>query len=389
MNDHRDDSDTDSAMSVTPLQIEHAQSPGVVQFIGVISANPQLRHTSVPREHQSNPLVRNQFFYTVPEQLLQSVCRPQVGESFKTDDNLLEMELALSRISDDHGTQVGFWNNMPIVCNLMHSTPIRREDLERIGHLNDKQIRDTLRAANERLASFSEICCGYAGWLMTNEDFLTELEGLTARFGQQMHHWGTAMVGIPVPSNHPANMLNPSDEEGWPEYSSAILDFCVRWRLQGLAGPRIPIPMRPMMSGQFPLSIVEQLMRAGGVFNWPDTFPLYARDELRDMLADALRSSGTAEHLLGWRSIIDAQNKAKNQIQGFERRFRLKHFWRLLRERHPDVFPGRLNRIESAFAEYFGVDDSTIRLDRTKLRKSLGRDWDRPGDTDSRVDDAM
>ena len=127
------------------------------------------------------------------------------------------------------------------------------------------------------------------------------------------------------------------------------------------------------MSGQFPLSIVGQLMRAGGVFNWPDTFPLYARDELRDLLASALQTSEHPEHLEEWRSIIDPKNKAKNQIATFERHFRLQHFWLLLRERHPT----RLNQVDCAFAEYLGVDVSTIQLDRTKIRRSLGSDWDR------------
>lgn len=268
----------------------------------------------------------------------------------------------------------------------MHSTPVRREDLEQFDHLDDQQIDEILRAANERLASFSEITCGYAGWLMTNPQFLAELDELLVRFRPQMQRWGTALVGLPIPSTQPAGPFNPTAEDGWEEYDSGVLEFCVRWRLQGLAGPRIPVPMRPIMSGQFPLSIVQQLMRAGGVFNWPDTFPLYARDELRDLLASALLSSKSTEHLEGWRSIIDSKNKAKNQITTFERHFRLQHFWRLLRERHPARFKGRLNQVEYAFAEYLGVDVTTIQLDRTKIRKSLGSDWDQRGEFQSQED---
>ena len=174
----------------------------------------------------------------------------------------------------------------------------------------------------------------------------------------------------------PAGPFNPTAEEGWSEYESTVLEFCIRWRLQGMAGPRIPVPMRPMMSGQFPLSIVEQLMRSGGVFNWPDTFPVYARDELRDMLADALRPSDSTEHLQGWQRIIAPDNKAKNQIQAYERRFRFQHFWRLLRERHPGCFHRRLNRIEEVFAEYLGESLDTVHKDRMMLNRNLGNDWD-------------
>ena len=356
---------------------QHGPPPNV-QLKGVISADTRLQHTNVPDAHRSHPLVKDRFFYTIPEQLLQMVCLPQVGESvFEVDDELLQMELDLSQISGDHGSRVGFWNDLAIECNLMHSTPVRREDLEHLDHLDDQNIEKVLLAINERLASFSEIACGYAGWLMTNPLFLEELDQLLVQFGPQMQRWGTKMVGLPIPSTHPVGLFNPTGEDGWAEYDSAVLKFCVRWRLQGLAGPRIPIPMRPMMSGQFPLSIVEQLMRAGGVFNWPDTFPLYARDELRDLLASALQTSEHPEHLEEWRSIIDPKNKAKNQIATFERHFRLQHFWLLLRERHPTRFKARLNQVDCAFAEYLGVDVSTIQLDRTKIRKSLGRDWDR------------
>jgi hypothetical protein len=367
------------AFTIKPVEAAQHGPPTNVRFLGVLAMDPRLQHTSVPLIHRNHPLVKDHFFYTIPKQLLQSTCRPQVGESFEVDA-LLQLELELSQISGDHGSRVGFWNELPIVCNLMHSTPIRQEDLEKLGNLDKQKIKEILRAANERLASFSDIACGYAGWLMTNPQFLSELDQLLAPFGQQMQRWGTAMVGLPIPSSQPAGLFNPTGEEGWAEYDSAVLDFCVRWRLQGLAGSRIPIPIRPMMSGQFPLSIVKQLMRAGGVFNWPDTFPLYARDELRDLLASALLSSESVEHLKEWRSITDSKNKAKNQIATFKRFFRLQHFWRLLRERHPARFKGRLHRIEYAFADYLKVDVSTIQLDRTKIGKSLGKNWDQRGE---------
>jgi hypothetical protein len=362
-----------------PEAVQH-KLPEDVRFVGVVGHDPRFQVTNVPVDYQSHLLVKNRFFYTIPTQLLELVCQRQTGESFDVDIELLKMEFELSRISGDHGTRVGFWINAPITCNLMHATPLRREDLELFGKLREEQISEIIRAANERLLSFAEISCGYAGWLMTNRDFQSELDGLVSRYDDQMHRWGTALVGIPVPSFIPAGNLNPTDEEGWKDYDSGILEFCIRWRLQGLAGPRIPIPMRPMMSGQFPLSVVPQLMRAGGVFNWPDTFPLFARDELRDLLASALqpRPSQSTEHLDGWRSIVAASNRAKNQIPALERRFRLQHFWRLLRERHPLAFPGRLARIEEAFAEYFGMDNSTIKLDRRTITKSLGADWDQP-----------
>ena len=378
MDDHKEDQDASPGFRIQPVTFAQHGPPSKIHFINVLSADPRFNHTSVPAECQNHSLIRDRFFYTIPEKILQAVCKPQSDETFDTDEALLKMEGDLSQISGDHGARVGFWNNMPIECNLMRVTSLRREDLAQSGDLSEQQVSENLQTANERLLSFSEITCGYAGWLMTNLAFLSELDALLADFGQQMHRWGTARVGLPIPSTQPSGLFNPTAEQGWKEYDTAVLEFCVRWRLQGLAGPRIPVPMRPMMGGQFPLAIVEQLMRAGGLFNWPDTFPVFARDELREMLTDALQRTESSEHLTGWHHIIGSSNKAKRQIGKFERRFRLQHFWRLLRERHAEVFNRRLNRIERAFAEYLGDKESTIRLDRTEIANALGKNWDRP-----------
>jgi len=372
MADDRNEQENAPRFRITTVPAPQDAAPLQVHFVGVIAADPRLQHTSAPIQYQHHPLLRNRFFYTIPEQLLQSVCRPQVGETFEIDEELLELEFLLSRLSGDHGSRVGFWREFPIECDLLGLTPFSRNDSALAASLSDSQIQ----AVNERLASFSEIACGYAGWLMTNLDFLSELNLLIETFGDQMSRWGTALTGLPIPSTQPPGIFNPTDEEGWTEYDSAVVEFCIRWRLRGLAGPRIPIPMQPMMSGQFPLTITAQLMRAGGVFNWPDTFPLFARDELRDLLGDALRSSGSSEHLDDWYRIISSSNRAKNEIGKLERRFQFQHFWILLRERHPRAFERRLNRVELAFARYLGVEVSTIKLDRAEIRERLGPSWD-------------
>ena len=149
-------------------KIPQQEFPTEVQFQGTVVTTSRLKPTNVPTIYQSHPLLRDDFFYTVPEQLLKAICLPKRGESFEVDGDLLEMDLALSQISGDHGTRVGFWNNFPIDCSLMRATSLRQEDLEKFGHLNEEQIEEVLRKANERLVSFSEITCGYAGWLMSS-----------------------------------------------------------------------------------------------------------------------------------------------------------------------------------------------------------------------------
>jgi hypothetical protein len=349
-----------------------------VRFVGVIANDDRLQHTNVPSEYQDNLLIRGQYFYTVPQQLLLAISPMDTKDIFECDDQLIQMEAVLSDIAQDHSSIVGFWNNQPIKNDLLMCTPIDRALVPGLDSLPEDEAKKKLADINKRLLSFHEISCAYAGWLMQNSKFVSEFAELISNYLSEISSWGFANVGLPVPSRQPLAIEAPSDQPRWGEYEAAALAFCMRWRLQGLAGPRLPVPMRPMMSGNFSLAIVEQLMRAGGVFNWPDTFPLFARDQLRDLIRDALSSSQDTEHLHEWKSIISSDNKAKNQFATFERLFRFQHFWRLLRERHSNAFIRRINVIEQAFADYLGVSPATIANDRKKLQMQLGSDWDLP-----------
>lgn len=349
--------------------------PENVTFVNVLALDSRLNHTTVPSQFRSHSLVRGRYFYSIPRQLLERVFEGEVGENLEFDQNLYELELSMSAVSGDHSFQIGHWNGQPVLFALMDKPPWRQRDLMETG-LSKAKAASTAKLMNERLSTFSEISGAYCGWLMTNRVFLEEMNGLLRDFGDRMLRWGTSMVGLPISKSMLPGQFNPTGEEGWQEYDTAVLEFCVRWRLQGLAGPRIPVPMKPMISGQFPITIVNQLMRAGGVFNWPDTFPLFAKDVLRDLIADALQPSSDTQHLEGWHKIIDVRNKAKNQFPSLERRFRLQHFWRLLRQRHPGIFNRRAARIERAFAAFFGVTESSMHADRMTIQKALGKDWD-------------
>lgn len=368
-----EDAESDE-LAIHPVFAQHGP-PTNVKFRNVLAHDLRSRHPTVPAECQAHPLVRGQFFYTIPPQLLQKVFEGEVGEALEFDRDLYDLECKLSVVSGDHCYRVGFWQNWPIKSVLMGQPSLCREDLTELG-VSETEAELTVKAANKHSSSFDEIGGAYSGWLMTNTVFLDEMDVLLEKFGEQMLRWGTSLVGLPILSSIEPGQLNPTSEEGWQEYDAAVLEFCVRWRLQGLAGPRLPIPMKPMISGQFPITIVKQLMRAGGVFNWPDTFPLFARDVLRDMIADALRPSSDTQHLEGWHKIIDVRNKAKNQFASLERRFRFQHFWRLLRQRHPSIFSRRTARVERAFAEFFGVTESSMHADRMAIQKALGKDWD-------------
>jgi hypothetical protein len=153
-----------------------------------------------------------------------------------------------------------------------------------------------------------------------------------------------------------------------------VQDFLVRWRLLGMAGSRLPVPMRPMLGGQFPMSIIGQLMAVGGLFNLPDTFPIPSRDELREILNDAVRSD-RPDHLGEWMQITGKQNPAKNKIDRFARLFELQHYWEALLERHRPALKRQTAKLQGAVATFLQTSEDSVRYDIRFLQTRLGSNW--------------
>src|SRR5690606_23707709 len=149
-----------SVEDALPVGEALANPPANVRFIGVHAADTRVRQTSVPERYRDHRLLANRYFYTVPTELLDDVCRPQHGESFPVNRSLLGMASTLARIAGNHDTMAGFWNNMPIDCNLLHSTPVSERTLRRLGQLTDDQIAKFLRTVNKHLSSFVQVACG-------------------------------------------------------------------------------------------------------------------------------------------------------------------------------------------------------------------------------------
>src|SRR3954470_7644293 len=155
-----------------------------------------------------------------------------------------------------------------------------------------------------RSAEFSEFARGLAGWLLANPQFLGEHDGLFRR-------WVGAINDRA--GRHEAPLLAElgmrpcvASDAAEKSFDDEVVKFLVRWRLLKLPGPQLPEPLKPMMGGKFPGSIIEQLMDAGGLFNIPDIFPIPSRDELRGMLQGALRSDNDS-HLAQWQAIVHSQ----------------------------------------------------------------------------------
>ena len=135
------------------------------------------------------------------------------------------------------------------------------------------------------------------------------------------------------------------------------------------------------MAGNLPVSILPQLVRAGGVFCIPDTFPVPSRDELRNLLEGALHGrKDNDEHLKEWMKLIAKDNVAKKPILRFGRLFLIQHYYRVLRHRHSRALHRKskvVNEILMKFLENTSLKVSlkTIVSDVQFLQERLGRNW--------------
>jgi hypothetical protein len=237
---------------------------------------------------------------------------------------------------------------------------------------------EIMRTYGQRSERFAKVTRGYAGWLMTNRQFLAEHDELLAAWAQMIRKWGLDRLGILLPHGISLPGNDPTADPQWPGYGAAFEAFFLRWRLQGLAAPRLPVPLQPLMAGVFPASILPQVMRAAGVFCIPDTYPIPSRDELRGMLEDSLHGSGRPEHLVEWMTIIAGHNAAKKPIPRYARLFEVQHYWRVLHQRHPEALRRKGEVVKRAIASFLGTSEGAIHSDLLVIRNKLGADWPPP-----------
>lgn len=345
----------------------------------ILAWNQTFNSGSVPAEYRTNPFVDGRFFYSLPQRLIEAVVQ-ELGEE-RFDRELLDMERRLTEVAGDHSPTVGFWQGRLLPYFEFHRVPLvafSDKDVEEVG-LEPGEVADSIRLLEGRnqplLAKFSK---AYCGWLMTNREFLDEHDQLLSRHVETVRRHGSLLATTLLPDDYRATFpqdLYPNDDPLWSKFLAECKPFLLRWRLAGLAGPYLPIPAKPLLAGTFPLTVVQELIAAGGVFFLPDTMPIPSRDQLRDMLDHALHRGDKPVHLEEWLDMVRPDNTARNRMDPFIRYFELEHYWRILRQRHSTAIYRKSGKLESAFATYLRIVDRRIHEDMIAIRKRLGSDW--------------
>lgn len=348
-----------------------------IQFAGapILALNPATNNLTVPSRFLRHPLVQDRYFCTLPQDFWRPVY-DGVGQN-RFDPELVELETTLSGMCGDHSRYAGFKNGRAF------SFPLRQRPMQLSSEAaqaaaidrNQAQLDHIARTAEERSAAVTKTTRAYTGWLLTNPQFLGELDELLKTWAVMVRRWGFDRLGIVLPKSGLIPGDDPTADERWAGYSFAFEQFFARWRLRGMAAPYLPVPLEPLMAGRFPVSVLHQIMNSGGAFVLPDIYPIPSRDQLRALLEDALHRSTAPDHLDEWRKLIASDNTAKKPFVRYARLFEVQHYYRNLQQRHARALGGELASVKAALASFLGAAARTINDDLKFLNRRLGRDW--------------
>ena len=338
------------------------------------------------------PAVSGHICYAIPHDLLCRLDDEFKGVGFVPEK--LEAEFAFTESLHERGRWVGLrrWfgaqDDLPITYDYLPREIVgdRQRD-EELGGVDFAscasffsgadlvRIESQLKNAKARTKDLWETSQAYAGWLMTNPEFLAEHDRLMADFQPEIERWGFPQHAPPVLSG-----TVPSNSEQTNErintYGKACDSFFLKWRLLTLAAPGLPLPLQPGMPIAAKKHVHERPQQVGKSFYFPDTFPIPSSEDLRKQLQESLRESEPRPaHMAEWDAMIRNDNPAKNRLLRYGRLFEIQHYCRLLQQRHPEALHRRLAKLKKALAGFLGCSEQSVHADMMFLNKRLKKNW--------------
>ncbi len=325
---------------------------------------------SLPHQWRNHLFVQDRFYFTFPRTLLEKIISAVGKKRFRRED--LERERQLSSIIGDHCLTVGYWKECPVVYSyLMPRRPIKL-DQTACKVLGVPAFRGASMAseAEKQRKHVDDPIRGYLGWLLTHKAFLEEHDELINQYQPQiLEH------GFPAPLNwRPQSDTYEVGEAN--KFTSDFKAFYSHWRLQTLAAPYLPLPLTPQLPDVW-TTRAANIPEGGCSFFLPDISPVTGQGSINDGINGALRGTSPPKHLEEWINIVRKENASKNQIRAFGRRFRLQHFWIVLHERYPKETTRSKGQLIRVFADFLGVEETTIKRDLDLLALNIGPDWDK------------
>jgi hypothetical protein len=338
-------------------------------------------------EMRDDPRIADGLFLALPMSLIDKINAHLDAGTIVEADLQFERELCCSLA----GQQIGYWRGNVISSGYLSEPPraappidtwralgVPDQELERVrAALESSQTsRDRIRTA----------LVAYVGWLMTAPEFIREHDELFEK-----HRPTIAAVGLPTIGNFNLVKADPELLAAGKLDTGRVEDnlekaciedfqaFFIRWRLHGLNAPYVPEPLGPQFPVLDPQRMSDQMAAGGLTLFLPDTFPTPGRDELRELVEQALgrQSANSPEHLRDWTEIVAGDTMSKNQLPRYARIARLQQYWNALYSRYTEQLGRSKGKLMEAFADYFGVSADAVKTDLELISKRLGPSWPR------------
>jgi len=290
-------------------------------------------------------------FYGLPEQLIEALSKEAPGLLTKSE---LDFELELADALKDRYS-IGIDQGRMIKSSLFEDrqpVTVSKEDFDALGWadfgLSYERINEQLAEGEARSVLFHGQLVAYAGWLVTNAQFLGEVALLQERQKDLLR--------------------SLSDEAAGSAVREEMNRFLAKWQLAGMSSWDLPEPQGPNLGGiDFPAA--TQRGAATVKLELPLTTRLPARFPIRDLISE-IRREEALPHLAEWQEILSTERSAGLGIERFGRILHIRFFRDIvLASRYESRLSATVEAQDRAFGGYLGLSPESIK----KLRQQANR----------------
>lgn len=299
----------------------------------------------------------NGLYYALPVALVELISEPHRG--LLTIDEIRQ-ERKVSVAADRLGC-IGFNGRRPVNHSYLKRQIERGLEslLEQLGGVeNPGQLAQQVYESLEQNHRFVQ---GYCGWLVSNSEFLKDLDCQLEKSpswqasGLPQATFGKPQDAVELSGNH-------ADEVR--EWRS----FCQKWRLQSMETLDLPRPFEPQFTDSSPFT--GQLPPGLSAPVIPDIYPVKGKGTIANQI-ESIRSKD--DHLAEWKSLIASTSRTTKRVDSFGRQFQLQHFWRVLFQRYPNSLSSSRMKLQELFAAYFEVETDSIKRDLKAMQAVISR----------------
>jgi hypothetical protein len=239
---------------------------------------------SWPRLREAHPDWLGRFprltpLYRLAEPIIARLESPRLGRPPLLDRRAAEAERALNRLCGP-SRAVGVLDDLPISYPFLSPPPPPPSDSEMIAAGWTPAVRREMKLLARRAAESSVRLKGYAGWLLTEPDFLDACGDLSKKW-EALPDGGRPRFPLRRGAFHPdlpedLRSVAPGAGEA---FGTAFFEFCERWGLAAMYSWDLPEPQGALLPNPLPPG-APALPRQGLHLYLPIHYPLTGDDEL-------------------------------------------------------------------------------------------------------------